>query len=117
MRSARQAEDAARNLDAGLRAGQYHAASRARPSSAGSAFAHKGGLHVSGDLSATFSTYEHIDPALVGNDRRVLLSELSGKRNIMYKTREFGLDVDPNKEKIGGLLEEAQAARKRGLHL
>jgi 2-isopropylmalate synthase len=49
-----------------------------------SAFAHKGGLHVSG-IQRNTATYEHIDPALLGNDRRVLLSELSGRANIVYK--------------------------------
>ena len=56
-----------------------------------SAFAHKAGLHVSG-IQRNVRTYEHIDPALVGNDRRVVLSELSGRANILYKTREFGFD-------------------------
>ncbi len=51
-----------------------------------SAFAHKAGLHVSG-IQRNVHTYEHIDPSLVGNDRRVLLSELSGRANILYKTR------------------------------
>ena len=54
-----------------------------------SAFAHKAGLHVSG-IQRNVHTYEHIDPAPVGNDRRVLLSELSGRANILYKTQEFG---------------------------
>ena len=113
MRSARQAEGAPRSLDAGLRAGEYHA-SRGRPSSAGSAFAHKGGLHVSAILRNT-RTYEHIDPALVGNDRHVVLSELSGRSNIMYKSKEFGLDIDAaSNEKIGDLLEEVKRLESEG---
>jgi 2-isopropylmalate synthase len=51
-------------------------------------------------------TYEHIDPALVGNDRRVLLSELSGRANILYKTREFGLGAELTPDQIDTLLEE-----------
>ncbi|HLW72361.1 MAG TPA: citramalate synthase [Candidatus Binataceae bacterium] len=70
-----------------------------------SAFAHKAGLHVSG-IQRNVQTYEHIDPALVGNDRRVLLSELSGRANILYKTREFGLGAELGKEQIDLLLEE-----------
>ncbi len=71
-----------------------------------SAFAHKAGLHVSG-IQRNVSTYEHIDPALVGNDRRVLLSELSGRANILYKTKEFGLGADElNPDQIDTLLEE-----------
>jgi 2-isopropylmalate synthase len=70
-----------------------------------SAFAHKGGLHVSG-IQRNTKTYEHLDPELVGNDRRVLLSELSGRANIVYKAKEFGLELDPSNDKIPQLLEE-----------
>jgi 2-isopropylmalate synthase len=77
------------------------------------AFAHKGGLHVSAILRNT-TTYEHIDPALVGNDRHVVLSELSGKANIMYKSKELGLEIDPNHEKIGELLEEVKRLESEG---
>lgn len=55
-----------------------------------SAFAHKGGTHVNAVVKHTMS-YQHIDPALVGNEMRVLVSELSGKDNIAVKRREFGL--------------------------
>jgi 2-isopropylmalate synthase len=78
-----------------------------------SAFAHKGGLHVSA-IQRNSRTYEHIDPALVGNDRRVLLSELSGQSNIVYKAREFGLEVDPKDEKIGALLAELKRLEGEG---
>ena len=77
------------------------------------AFAHKGGLHVSAILRNT-TTYEHIDPALVGNDRHVVLSELSGKANIMYKSKELGLEIDPKNEKIGDLLEEVKRLESEG---
>jgi 2-isopropylmalate synthase len=70
-----------------------------------SAFAHKAGLHVSG-IQRNVQTYEHIDPALVGNDRRVLLSELSGRANILYKTREFGMGAELSADQIDTLLEE-----------
>ncbi|MDP2660347.1 MAG: citramalate synthase [Dehalococcoidia bacterium] len=55
-----------------------------------SAFAHKGGLHVAATMKCEES-YQHIDPALVGNSRRVLVSELSGQGNIAYKAKEWGL--------------------------
>ena len=58
-----------------------------------SAFAHKGGIHVSAVMKAG-STYEHVDPATVGNERRVLVSELSGKSNVIYKAEELGLQID-----------------------
>jgi 2-isopropylmalate synthase len=78
-----------------------------------SAFAHKAGLHVSG-IQRDARTYEHIDPAAVGNGRRVLLSELSGRANIVYKAKEFGLELDPNDEKIGLLLEELKQLEAQG---
>ena len=78
-----------------------------------SAFAHKGGLHVSA-IQRNSRTYEHIDPALVGNDRRVLLSELAGQSNIVYKAREFGLEIDPKDEKVGKLLAELKRLEAEG---
>jgi 2-isopropylmalate synthase len=78
-----------------------------------SAFAHKAGLHVSG-IQRNAHTYEHIDPALVGNDRRVLLSELAGRANIVYKAHEFGIDIDAGNEKIGVLLEELKRLEGEG---
>ena len=56
-----------------------------------SAFAHKGGTHVNAVVKYVMS-YQHVDPALIGNETRVLVSELSGKDNIASKRREFGLD-------------------------
>ncbi len=58
-----------------------------------SAFAHKGGVHVSALLKDP-KTYEHIDPEVVGNRRRVLVSELSGMSNLFYKYKEMNLQVD-----------------------
>jgi 2-isopropylmalate synthase len=58
-----------------------------------SAFAHKGGIHVSAVMKETCS-YEHVEPAAVGNERRVLISELSGKSNVIYKAVELGLKID-----------------------
>lgn len=56
-----------------------------------SAFAHKGGIHVSA-LMKEPGTYEHMNPELVGNTRRVLMSELSGLSNLLYKYKELHLD-------------------------
>ncbi|MBI1322829.1 citramalate synthase [bacterium] len=58
-----------------------------------SAFAHKGGMHVHGVRKNT-AAYEHIDPALVGNERRVLVSELSGRSNLSEKLEEYGIEHD-----------------------
>jgi 2-isopropylmalate synthase len=55
-----------------------------------SAFAHKGGIHVSAVLKDS-ATYEHIRPEVVGNRQRVLLSDLSGRGNVLYKLKQHGL--------------------------
>ncbi len=56
------------------------------------AFAHKGGTHVSALMKDT-RTYEHIDPSMVGNKRKVLISDLSGKASIIEKLKELGIDA------------------------
>ena len=66
-----------------------------RPFVGKSAFAHKGGIHVSAIMKNS-SAYEHIDPETVGNRRRVLVSDLSGKSNITYKAREMGIALGGN---------------------
>jgi 2-isopropylmalate synthase len=66
-----------------------------RPFAGSSAFAHKGGIHVSAILKKPIA-YEHIDPRAVGNKRRVLVSDLSGKGNIKYKAKEMGLALGDN---------------------
>ncbi|MBW2368391.1 MAG: citramalate synthase [Deltaproteobacteria bacterium] len=65
----------------------------ARPFVGHSAFAHKGGIHVSAVMKQP-RAYEHMDPGLVGNRRRVLVSDLSGKSNIEYKAEELGIPLD-----------------------
>ncbi|NLT50126.1 MAG: citramalate synthase [Ignavibacteria bacterium] len=62
-----------------------------------SAFAHKGGIHVSSVLKDS-RMYEHIDPKTVGNEQRVLVSDLSGQSNIRYKAKELGIDLPDEKE-------------------
>ena len=59
-----------------------------------SAFAHKGGMHVSG-LARTTAAYEHIDPKQVGNERRILVSELSGRSNIVAVATKHNIQHDP----------------------
>jgi 2-isopropylmalate synthase len=58
-----------------------------------SAFAHKGGVHVSA-VARNPVTYEHVEPELVGNRRRVLVSDLSGRGNLIAKARELEIDLD-----------------------
>jgi 2-isopropylmalate synthase len=66
-----------------------------RPFVGKSAFAHKGGIHVSAIMKAP-RAYEHMDPAMVGNSRRVLVSDLSGKSNVEYKAKELGVELGKN---------------------
>ncbi len=78
-----------------------------------SAFSHKGGLHVSG-LKKWEESYQHIDPALVGNYPRVLVSELSGRENIIYKARELGIDLPPRGKEAQQLLKQIKLLESRG---
>jgi 2-isopropylmalate synthase len=68
-----------------------------------SAFAHKAGVHVSAVVKNR-ATYEHIEPEIVGNTRRVLVSDLSGRSNLLYKAATLGLDID--KAQAGEVLEK-----------
>ncbi len=66
-----------------------------QPFTGRSAFAHKGGMHVHA-VNRVAHSYEHINPEAVGNERRILVSELSGRSNIVAKTTKFRLDHDPD---------------------
>jgi 2-isopropylmalate synthase len=77
------------------------------------AFAHKGGIHVAAILKLEES-YQHIDPLRVGNQKRVLVSELSGRGNIAYKAREYGLDV--NKDDVQQVLAKIKEMENRGFY-
>lgn len=77
------------------------------------AFAHKGGIHVSAVLKDSTS-YEHIDPLLVGNDRRVLLSDLSGKSNVLYKAKQYGYDLDKNDPAVKTILADIKERESIG---
>lgn len=78
-----------------------------------SAFAHKGGVHVSA-LLKDYKTYEHVEPELVGNKRRVLLSELSGMSNLLYKYKELNLQVDQQSPEGRRILEEIKQMENQG---
>jgi 2-isopropylmalate synthase len=78
-----------------------------------SAFAHKAGMHVDGVLKAEES-FQHIDPALVGNRSRFLVSELAGKSNIAYKAAEFGLAERLDEGKRRELLERIKELEAKG---
>ncbi|MBM7624031.1 citramalate synthase [Sporohalobacter salinus] len=78
-----------------------------------SAFAHKGGIHVSA-LMKNPETYEHLDPEVIGNHRKVLVSELSGKSNLMYKAEEYGIEFDKENEDLKQALEEIKVLEHQG---
>lgn len=77
------------------------------------AFAHKGGLHVSA-MAKDSTSYEHIDPRLVGNVRTVLVSDKAGKSNILDRLRQFGIAVKADDEGIGSLVQEVKQREKQG---
>lgn len=77
-----------------------------------SAFAHKGGVHVSAvERSAS---YEHIDPAIVGNRRRILISELSGKASVTTKAAELNLNFEKDSEAVNKILNLVKIKENKG---
>jgi 2-isopropylmalate synthase len=78
-----------------------------------SAFAHKGGMHVHG-IRKSAASYEHINPGTVGNGRRVLVSELSGKSNIAEKLAEYGLDLMADPALLARVLDRVQDLENEG---
>ncbi|MBE0415241.1 MAG: citramalate synthase [Dehalococcoidia bacterium] len=79
----------------------------------GSAFAHKAGLHVAAMMKWEES-YHHIDPELVGNRWRTLVSDISGKGGIIYKAREQGLELVHQDEEARAILERVKFMESRG---
>jgi len=77
-----------------------------------SAFAHKGGIHVAA-MRRTVLSYQHIDPVLVGNQMRVVVSELSGRGNLLSKAEEYGLGKLEG-EAVAGVLNEIKALESQG---
>ena len=68
------------------------------------AFAHKGGLHASA-VAKDPSSYEHIDPAIIGNHRNILVSDQAGRSNILARFADIGLHIDPKDPKVEALAE------------
>ncbi len=84
-----------------------------RPFVGRSAFAHKGGVHVSAILKNPLA-YEHIAPERVGNKQRVLVSDLAGKSNIEYKARELGIDLGQNNGLSRRIVDEIKRMEDEG---
>jgi len=78
-----------------------------------SAFAHKGGIHVSAVMRDPL-TYEHVDPELTGNQRRVLVSDLSGKSNVLYKAAEMGIDLGSNESRVKSVVQRIKELEHQG---
>lgn len=77
------------------------------------AFAHKGGLHVSA-VARDPSSYEHLDPALVGNRRHVLVSDQAGRSNILSRLSEVGITLSPDDPRIGQLVDTVKRREFEG---
>jgi 2-isopropylmalate synthase len=77
------------------------------------AFTHKGGLHVSG-VEKDPKCYEHIDPEAVGNHRHIVVSDQSGKSNILAMFRNIGIDVNPEDPKVERLVENVKEREFEG---
>jgi 2-isopropylmalate synthase len=84
-----------------------------RPFVGRSAFAHKAGVHVNAILKNT-AAYEHMDPSSVGNRRRVLVSDLSGKGNIDYKTKEMHIQLEGNGSDTQKIVHEIKKREDEG---
>ena len=78
-----------------------------------SAFAHKAGLHTSG-ISRARDAYEHLDPELVGNGTRFVVSELAGRSTLEFKAKELGLQMDG--PALSQVLDQLKALEHRGYH-
>ncbi|HMP73612.1 MAG TPA: citramalate synthase [Kiritimatiellia bacterium] len=78
-----------------------------------SAFAHKAGMHVDG-VNKNPQSFEHINPETVGNERRILISELSGTSNVFLKAVEMGLTLDKKSPEVKSILHELEALEKKG---
>lgn len=84
-----------------------------QPYVGGSAFAHKGGVHASAAARLP-EAYEHIDPKLVGNVARVVVSELAGHASLTMKAAEMGIDLTGSPETVGAALESIKELEHRG---
>jgi 2-isopropylmalate synthase len=78
-----------------------------------SAFAHKGGTHVNA-VSKSLQTYEHIVPEQVGNRRRILVGELSGRSNVLMKARDLGMILDPESDEVRDILAQIKKLEHQG---
>ncbi len=84
-----------------------------RPYVGMTAFAHKAGLHASA-IKVDPDLYQHMDPAAVGNDMRMLVSELAGRATVELKGRELGMDLSNEREALGRVVERLKDLESKG---
>ena len=84
-----------------------------QPFVGGSAFTHKAGVHINAVMKHP-KTYEHIEPSCVGNHRRILVSELSGKSSVLLKAKNLELDLGKESPKTRKILKLIQALEHKG---
>ena len=89
--------------------------SDSQPFVGNSAFAHKAGVHVNAMVKNTLS-YEHMDPGLVGNKRRILISELSGKSSLLVKAEEMQLGLDKESSQMKKIMKLLVDLEHKGYH-
>jgi 2-isopropylmalate synthase len=77
------------------------------------AFSHKGGLHVSA-INKNSKSYEHIDPQIIGNKRRIMDSDQAGRSNVISKIKEIGLNIDDKSNIVTNLVEEIKLLESQG---
>jgi 2-isopropylmalate synthase len=80
-----------------------------------SAFAHKGGMHVAAVEKAP-QTFEHVDPERVGNEGRIVISELSGKGAVVRKAQELGMQLEGDDTRVASVLKRLKAREHEGFH-
>jgi 2-isopropylmalate synthase len=78
-----------------------------------SAFAHKGGIHVSA-VQRNPLTYEHIEPEKVGNIRRILISDQAGRSNVLHKAKKYGLHLNPDDPLMSSIIKELKELESKG---
>jgi 2-isopropylmalate synthase len=86
-----------------------------QPYTGASAFAHKGGVHINAVMKNP-KTYEHVDPSLVGNRRRILVSELAGKTGILLRAKDIDLDLSKESPQTKKILKLIQKLEYQGYH-
>jgi 2-isopropylmalate synthase len=78
-----------------------------------SAFAHKAGLHASA-IKVSPELYNHLDPAVVGNDQRILVTEMAGRASVELKSRELGVDVASRPDVVGKVVDRVKQREAEG---